>query len=35
VVGRIAPPIKAGCPALWEYLAVKLEEAQRNGLFGA
>jgi putative hydrolase of HD superfamily len=34
-VGKIAPPIKAGCPALWDYLAPRLEEAKRNGLFGA
>lgn len=35
VVRRIEPPIKAGCPALWNYLEVRLEEAQRKGLFGA
>ncbi len=35
VVRRIAPPIKAGCPALWEYLEVRLEEARRRGVFGA
>lgn len=34
VVRRIAPPIKAGCPALWEYLEVRLEEARRRGVFG-
>ena len=35
VVARIAAPIRAGCPALWDYLQVRLEEARRNGLFGA
>lgn len=35
VVRRIGPPIKAGCPALWDYLEVRLEEAQRKGWFGA
>lgn len=35
VVRRVAPPIKAGCPALWDYLEVRLEEARRSGFFGA
>lgn len=35
VVRRIAPPIKAGCPALWDYLEPRLEEARQKGLFGA
>jgi putative hydrolase of HD superfamily len=35
VVGRIAAPIKAGCPALWSYLEVRLEEARGKGMFGA
>jgi putative hydrolase of HD superfamily len=35
VVRRIAPPIKAGCPALWNYLEARLEEAREKGLFGA
>ena len=35
VVRRIAPPIKAGCPALWSYLEVRLDEARRQGFFGA
>ena len=35
VVRRIAPPIKAGCSALWDYLEVRLEEARQNGWFGA
>ena len=34
VVRRVGPPIKAGCPALWEYLETRLEEARRNGMFG-
>jgi putative hydrolases of HD superfamily len=35
VVHRIKPPIQAGCPALWEYLEARLEEAHSKGLFGA
>lgn len=35
VVRRIEPPIKMGCPALWNYLEARLEEARRRGLFGA
>lgn len=35
VVGRIGPPIKAGCPALWTYLESRLDEARRTGWFGA
>jgi putative hydrolase of HD superfamily len=35
VVRRIAPPIKAGCPALWDYLEPRLEDARKRGLFGA
>jgi putative hydrolases of HD superfamily len=35
VVRRIAPQIRAGCPALWDYLAARLEEAHRTGWFGA
>jgi len=35
VVGRVAPPIKAGCPPLWNYLEARLEEARERGLFGA
>lgn len=35
VVGRVAPPIRAGCPALWAYLEARLEDARRKGLFGA
>lgn len=35
VVRRIAPPIQAGCPALWSYLEGRLEEARQKGWFGA
>jgi putative hydrolase of HD superfamily len=35
VVRRVAPPIKAGCPALWSYLEGRLEDARRRGFFGA
>lgn len=35
VVGRIAPPIQAGCPALWAYLEARLEDERRKGWFGA
>jgi len=35
VVKRIAPVIKVGCPALWKYLEVKLEEAKERKIFGA
>ncbi|MCP3061449.1 HD domain-containing protein [Myxococcus sp. K38C18041901] len=35
VVARIAPPIQAGCPALWSYLEGRLEDARQRGLFGA
>ena len=34
VVNRIGPPIQAGCPAMWEYLAPRLEEEYRKGWFG-
>lgn len=34
VVARIAPPIKDGCPALWEYLEKRLEEGRQKNLFG-
>ena len=35
VVNRIGPPIKAGCPALWDYLAARLKEEHDRGWFGA
>ena len=34
VLRRVAPPIQKGCPALWEYLQDRLEEARQQGLFG-
>jgi putative hydrolases of HD superfamily len=34
VVGRVGPPVKAGCPALWEYLKERLLEARERGIFG-
>jgi putative hydrolase of HD superfamily len=34
VVGRIAAPIRDGCPALWRYLEGRLQEAKERGLFG-
>jgi putative hydrolase of HD superfamily len=34
VVNRVGPPIKAGCPALWEYLEGRLEEERQKGWFG-
>lgn len=35
VVRRVEKEIGAGCPALWEYLRPRLEEARMKGLFGA
>jgi len=35
VVQRVAPEVRAGCPALWDYLAHRLELARRDGWFGA
>jgi putative hydrolases of HD superfamily len=34
VVQRIGPPIRQGCPALWDYLQARLDEAQAQGWFG-
>ncbi len=34
VVRRVAPPIRSGCPALWDYLEPRLLEARGLGLFG-
>jgi len=34
VVNRIGPPIKAGCPALWEYLLSRLDSEREGGWFG-
>jgi putative hydrolase of HD superfamily len=35
VVARIGPPIRAGCPALWDYLEARLDGARAHGWFGA
>ena len=35
VVGRVGMPIRAGCPALWDYLETRLEEERRKGWFGS
>jgi len=35
VVARVGLPIEVGCPALWEYLQSRLEEARGKGWFGA
>jgi putative hydrolase of HD superfamily len=35
VVRRVGPPIKAGCPALWDYLEARLEDVRERGWFGA
>jgi putative hydrolase of HD superfamily len=34
VVKRVEWQVKAGCPALWDYLAERLEEQRRQGWFG-
>lgn len=34
VVARIAGPIRKGCPALWDYLVPRLEQARIDGWFG-
>lgn len=34
VVRRIGPPIEAGCPALWRYMAARLDEERARGWFG-
>jgi putative hydrolase of HD superfamily len=35
VVRRVGPQVRAGCPALWEYLEGRLDEARGEGWFGA
>ena len=35
VVRRIGPEINAGCPALWEYIEARLQQARNEGWFGA
>jgi len=34
VVNRVGPEVKAGCPALWDYLAARLEAVRNEGYFG-
>jgi putative hydrolase of HD superfamily len=34
VVARVGPEVKAGCPALWDYLAARLESVRNEGYFG-
>jgi len=34
VVKRVAPQIRAGCPALWTYLEARLDQARQSGWFG-
>ncbi|WP_395699769.1 HD domain-containing protein [Aquabacterium sp.] len=35
VVARIGPPIREGCPALWDYLQARLNAALAEGWFGS
>jgi putative hydrolase of HD superfamily len=35
VVRKVGPPIEAGCPALWAWLAPQLEDGRAKGFFGA
>jgi putative hydrolase of HD superfamily len=35
VVRKVGPPIEAGCPALWAWLAPQLDDARAKGYFGA
>lgn len=35
VVSRVGHEVKAGCPALWDYLATRLEAVRERGYFGA
>lgn len=35
VVRRVEPEVKAGCPALWDYLAARLESVRDKDYFGA
>jgi putative hydrolases of HD superfamily len=34
VVARVEAQIRDGCPALWDYLALRLADAQQRGWFG-
>ena len=35
VVRKVGPPIEAGCPALWAWLAPQLDDGRAKGFFGA
>jgi putative hydrolases of HD superfamily len=35
VINRVGPPIKAGCPSLWDYLLPRLEAERQKGWYGA
>jgi putative hydrolases of HD superfamily len=35
VVKRLKDPIQTGCPALWAYLEIRLDDARERGWFGA
>ena len=35
VLARVGPPIRNGCPALWDYLEGRLTAMYENGWFGA
>jgi putative hydrolases of HD superfamily len=35
VLRKVGPPIEAGCPALWAWLAPQLEDARTKGFYGA
>jgi putative hydrolase of HD superfamily len=35
VLARVAPPIRRGCPALWNYLEARLNDAKAAGWFAA
>lgn len=35
VVARLEAPIRTGCPALWDYLLPRLDQARTAGWFGA
>jgi putative hydrolase of HD superfamily len=34
VIAKLEGPIRSGCPALWDYMAVRLDDARRAGWFG-
>ncbi|HUP46626.1 MAG TPA: HD domain-containing protein [Thermoanaerobaculia bacterium] len=35
VVRRVGPPIRTGCPPLWDYIEARLEDVRKKGWFGA